>query len=138
MHIVDDGIAREYGTPVRRAVIDVLLDVLLRPEASESHREAARALAAIVPFVLADGSLEDAVNLLTGIRVAASLAVISALVAEYFGGPSDGIGTAIASKGRKTKNWAMQQRQATVLAQPTSLIDPNFLTISPLYIRYRA
>lgn len=49
-------------------MIDVLLDVLLRPEASESHREAARALAAIVPFVLADGSLEDAVNLLTGIR----------------------------------------------------------------------
>ena len=29
--------------------------------------------------------------------IAASLAVISALVAEYFGGPKDGIGTGIAS-----------------------------------------
>ncbi|MEQ1736500.1 MAG: ABC transporter permease subunit [Rhodoglobus sp.] len=35
--------------------------------------------------------------LLTGLRVASSLAVIAALVAEYFGGPADGIGTAIAS-----------------------------------------
>jgi NitT/TauT family transport system permease protein len=35
--------------------------------------------------------------LLTGLRLAASLAVISALVAEYFGGPADGIGTAIAT-----------------------------------------
>ena len=47
--------------------------------------------------------------LLTGIRVAASLAVISALVAEYFGGPSDGIGTAIATyakSGRAALAWA--------------------------------
>jgi hypothetical protein len=65
---LDDGVAREYGTPVRRAVIDVLLDVLLRPEAADAHRDTARALAAIVPFVLADGSLDDAVYLLTGIR----------------------------------------------------------------------
>ena len=35
--------------------------------------------------------------LMTGLRVASSLAVIAALVAEYFGGPADGIGTAIAS-----------------------------------------
>jgi len=35
--------------------------------------------------------------LLTGVRVASSIAVISALVAEYFGGPADGIGTAIAT-----------------------------------------
>ncbi|MDP3208401.1 MAG: ABC transporter permease subunit [Rhodoglobus sp.] len=35
--------------------------------------------------------------LLTGLRIASSLAVIAALVAEYFGGPADGIGTAIAS-----------------------------------------
>ncbi|MBA8817651.1 NitT/TauT family transport system permease protein [Microbacterium halimionae] len=33
----------------------------------------------------------------TGIRIASSLAVISALVAEYFGGPADGLGTAIAT-----------------------------------------
>lgn len=35
--------------------------------------------------------------LLTGVRIAGSLAVIAALVAEYFGGPADGIGTAIAT-----------------------------------------
>ncbi|MBX3098833.1 MAG: ABC transporter permease subunit [Salinibacterium sp.] len=35
--------------------------------------------------------------LLTGLRIASSIAVIAALVAEYFGGPADGIGTAIAS-----------------------------------------
>ncbi len=35
--------------------------------------------------------------LMTGIRIASSIAVIAALVAEYFGGPADGIGTAIAS-----------------------------------------
>ena len=35
--------------------------------------------------------------LLTGLRIAGSVAVIAALVAEYFGGPADGIGTAIAT-----------------------------------------
>ena len=35
--------------------------------------------------------------LMTGLRIASSLAVIAALVAEYFGGPADGIGTAIAT-----------------------------------------
>jgi NitT/TauT family transport system permease protein len=35
--------------------------------------------------------------LLTGVRIASSIAVIAALVAEYFGGPADGIGTAIAT-----------------------------------------
>lgn len=35
--------------------------------------------------------------LLTGLRIASSVAVIAALVAEYFGGPSDGIGTSIAT-----------------------------------------
>jgi NitT/TauT family transport system permease protein len=47
--------------------------------------------------------------LMTGLRIAASLAVISALVAEYFGGPSDGIGTAIATyakSGRASLAWA--------------------------------
>ncbi|WP_298873181.1 ABC transporter permease [uncultured Microbacterium sp.] len=47
--------------------------------------------------------------LVTGVRVAASLAVISALVAEYFGGPADGIGTAIATyakSGRAALAWA--------------------------------
>lgn len=47
--------------------------------------------------------------IVTGIRIAASLAVISALVAEYFGGPADGIGTAIATytkSGRAALAWA--------------------------------
>ena len=47
--------------------------------------------------------------LMTGLRIAASLAVISALVAEYFGGPADGIGTAIATyakSGRASLAWA--------------------------------
>ncbi len=47
--------------------------------------------------------------LMTGLRLAASLAVISALVAEYFGGPADGIGTAIATyakSGRASLAWA--------------------------------
>jgi NitT/TauT family transport system permease protein len=35
--------------------------------------------------------------LTTGLRIASSIAVIAALVAEYFGGPADGIGTAIAT-----------------------------------------
>ena len=46
---------------------------------------------------------------MTGIRIAASLAVIAALVAEYFGGPADGIGTAIATyakSGRAALAWA--------------------------------
>ncbi|MGZ0711809.1 ABC transporter permease (plasmid) [Coraliomargarita sp. W4R53] len=44
-----------------------------------------------------------------GIRIASSLAVISALVAEYFGGPADGIGTAIATmakSGNSALAWA--------------------------------
>lgn len=47
--------------------------------------------------------------LVTGIRVASSVAVISALVAEYFGGPADGIGTAIATmatSGNAALAWA--------------------------------
>lgn len=47
--------------------------------------------------------------LMTGLRIAGSLAVISALVAEYFGGPADGIGTAIATyakSGRAALAWA--------------------------------
>lgn len=35
--------------------------------------------------------------LLSGLRIASSIAVIAALVAEYFGGPADGIGTSIAT-----------------------------------------
>lgn len=47
--------------------------------------------------------------LFTGLRIASSLAVISALVAEYFGGPSNGLGTAIATyakSGKASLAWA--------------------------------
>ena len=47
--------------------------------------------------------------MLTGLRVASSLAVISALVAEYFGGPVSGIGSAIGSyakSGNHDLAWA--------------------------------
>jgi len=48
-------------------------------------------------------------HLLTGVRIAGSLAVIAAVVAEYFGGPADGVGTAIATyakSGRIPLAWA--------------------------------
>jgi NitT/TauT family transport system permease protein len=40
--------------------------------------------------------------LFTGLRIASSLAVISALVAEYFGGPSTGLGKAITSSASRS------------------------------------
>jgi len=47
-------------------------------------------------------------HLMTGLRIASSVAVISALVAEYFGGPKDGLGSAIASYAstRPALAWA--------------------------------
>lgn len=48
-------------------------------------------------------------HLFTGLRIGSSLAVISALITEYFGGPGDGLGLAIrnsASSGRIALAWA--------------------------------
>ena len=45
----------------------------------------------------------------TGLKVAAPLAVIAALVAEYFGGPQEGLGSRIASAAANTaygRAWA--------------------------------
>jgi NitT/TauT family transport system permease protein len=74
------------------------------------HRDVLRATAARPGQVFRYLTLPTALPyLMTGIRVAASLAVISALVAEYFGGPADGIGTAIATyakSGRAALAWA--------------------------------
>lgn len=45
----------------------------------------------------------------TGLRIAAPLAVIAALVAEYFGGPQEGLGSRIASSAANTaygRAWA--------------------------------
>lgn len=60
------------------------------------HRDLMRALAAspwqLTRSVTVPGALP---YVFTGLNVASSLAVISALVAEYFGGPQDGLGSAI-------------------------------------------
>jgi NitT/TauT family transport system permease protein len=62
------------------------------------HRDVLRASAATPLQTFRTLTLPTALPyLLTGIRIASSVAVIAALVAEYFGGPADGIGTAIAS-----------------------------------------
>ncbi|WP_210480818.1 ABC transporter permease [Naasia sp. SYSU D00948] len=60
------------------------------------HRDLMRAYAASPWQATRTVTLPGALPyLFTGFRIASSLAVISALVAEYFGGPIDGIGRAI-------------------------------------------
>ena len=62
------------------------------------HRDVLRASAASGVQTFRVLTLPTALPyLLTGVRIASSIAVIAALVAEYFGGPADGIGTAIAT-----------------------------------------
>ena len=62
------------------------------------HRDLLRASAATSMQTFRVLTLPTALPyLLTGLRIASSIAVIAALVAEYFGGPADGIGTAIAT-----------------------------------------
>jgi NitT/TauT family transport system permease protein len=62
------------------------------------HRDLLRATAATGIQTFRVLTLPTALPyLLTGLRIASSVAVIAALVAEYFGGPADGIGTAIAT-----------------------------------------
>lgn len=62
------------------------------------HRDLMRALSAsgwqLTRTVTVPGALP---YLFTGLNVASSLAVISALVAEYFGGPQNGLGSVITS-----------------------------------------
>jgi NitT/TauT family transport system permease protein len=74
------------------------------------HRDLLRASAASNAQTFRKLTLPTALPyLMTGLRIASSLAVIAALVAEYFGGPADGIGTAIATyakSGRAALAWA--------------------------------
>jgi NitT/TauT family transport system permease protein len=62
------------------------------------HRDLMRALGAggwqLTRIVTVPGALP---YLFVGLNVASSLAVISALVAEYFGGPQNGLGSLITS-----------------------------------------
>ncbi|RQP12521.1 MAG: ABC transporter permease subunit [Microbacteriaceae bacterium] len=93
------------------AFIPVFVNVLrgLR-QTKPVHRDLMRASAASSGQTFRMLTLPTAMPyLMTGLRVAASLAVIAALVAEYFGGPSDGIGTSIATyakSGRAALAWA--------------------------------
>ncbi|WP_292834998.1 ABC transporter permease subunit [Microbacterium sp.] len=93
------------------AFIPVFVNVLrgLR-QTRPVHRDVLRASAATRTQTFRMLTLPTALPyLMTGLRIAASIAVIAALVAEYFGGPADGIGTAIASyakSGRAALAWA--------------------------------
>ncbi|MCU1469859.1 MAG: nitrate transporter permease [Glaciihabitans sp.] len=62
------------------------------------HRDLMRAYAATPWQATRTVTLPAALPFLfTGLRIASSLAVISALIAEYFGGPVDGLATSITS-----------------------------------------
>ncbi|GAA1929989.1 ABC transporter permease [Microbacterium aoyamense] len=93
------------------AFIPVFVNVLRGLRQTRAvHRDVLRASAATGGQTFRFLTLPTAVPyLMTGLRIAASLAVIAALVAEYFGGPADGIGTAIATyakSGRAALAWA--------------------------------
>ncbi|MES2093082.1 MAG: ABC transporter permease subunit [Actinomycetota bacterium] len=69
------------------------------------HRDLMRAYAATSWQATRTVTLPGAVPFLfTGLRIASSLAVISALIAEYFGGPVDGLGRAITSAASFSNN----------------------------------
>jgi len=108
------GASSQFGRQAVAAIaafVPVFVNVLrgLR-QTRPVHRDLLRASAASGFQTFRKLTLPTAIPYLaTGIRIAASLAVISALVAEYFGGPADGIGTAIATyakSGRATLAWA--------------------------------
>ncbi|CAA9359290.1 MAG: ABC nitrate/sulfonate/bicarbonate transporter, inner membrane subunit [uncultured Nocardioidaceae bacterium] len=62
------------------------------------HRDLMRSHAASAPQVARTVTLPTATPyVFTGLRIASSLAVISALIAEYFGGPVGGLGKSITS-----------------------------------------
>jgi len=74
------------------------------------HRDLMKAYAASSGQMLRSLTLPTARPfVLTGIRIASSLAVISALVAEYFGGPRGGLGSLIATSAASSayaRAWA--------------------------------
>jgi NitT/TauT family transport system permease protein len=71
------------------------------------HRDLMRAYAASAWQATRTVTLPGALPyLFTGIRIASSLAVISALIAEYFGGPIGGIGRSITS-AVSSSNYAL-------------------------------
>jgi NitT/TauT family transport system permease protein len=92
-------------------IIPVYLNTLrgLR-QVKQVHRELMHVYAAPPTFVARAVTLPTASPyVFTGLRIASSLAVISALIAEYFGGPVDGLGKAIttaASSSNYPLAWA--------------------------------
>ncbi|CAN5424776.1 ABC transporter permease [soil metagenome] len=89
---------RQYVAAIA-AFVPVFVNVLrgLR-QTRPVHRDLLRASGATSAQTFRVLTLPTALPyLMTGLRIASSIAVIAALVAEYFGGPADGIGTAIAS-----------------------------------------
>jgi NitT/TauT family transport system permease protein len=83
------------------AVLTVVIPVYLNTlrglrQVKPVHRELMRVYAAPPSFVARVVTLPTASPyVFTGLRIGSSLAVISALIAEYFGGPVDGLGKAI-------------------------------------------
>ncbi|MCC3282688.1 ABC transporter permease [Arthrobacter caoxuetaonis] len=74
------------------------------------HRDLMRSYAAGTWQITRSVTLPSAVPFMfTGLRIASSLAVVSALIAEYFGGPVGGLGksvTSAASSSNYTLAWA--------------------------------
>jgi len=108
------GASSQFGRQTVAAIaafVPVFVNVLrgLR-QTRPVHRDLLRASAATGIQTFRVLTLPTALPyLMTGLRIAGSLAVISALVAEYFGGPADGLGTAIATyakSGRAALAWA--------------------------------
>ena len=108
------GASSQFGRQAVAAIaafIPVFVNVLRGfRQTRPVHRDLLRASAATRGQTFRMLTLPTALPyLLTGLRIAASLAVIAALVAEYFGGPADGLGTAIATyakSGRAALAWA--------------------------------
>lgn len=108
------GASSQFGRQAVAAIaafIPVFVNVLRGLRQSRPvHRDLFRASAATGGQTFRSLTLPTALPyLMTGLRIAASVAVISALVAEYFGGPADGVGTAIATyakSGRAALAWA--------------------------------
>lgn len=73
-----------------RQVRPVHRDLMRVYAASPRQQQLAVTLPTAAPYVF------------TGLRIASSLAVISALVAEYFGGPSNGLGQSITSAASRS------------------------------------
>lgn len=96
------GASSQFGRQAVAAIaafVPVFINVLrgLR-QTRPVHRDLLRASAASPGQTFRVLTLPTALPyLMSGIRIASSVAVIAALVAEYFGGPSDGIGTSIAT-----------------------------------------